>query len=310
MASIYSIPDRTYSDRNPQDEGLRPSWEANPGFVNPGHKTVFAETKDIPGWQMPGDSYKLYELGFFAGNAILEIGTFGGRSAVVELKGALSNPERKQRPQFFGVDILQESIVRTFGSMKAHGVDEFALLYCGTLRQFVTEVPVNPTMVFVDGDHAYDGVKEDTAALSDLLRPNVPVLFHDFLNAENDTGAYGVRRAAQEWEEAGFVTFKGAFGCSGLFVTTEKCRGLNPPIRPEEFEEYRGRFSFKPLENPPQRPLQRRLVDRCLLREHYHAVGVSPPKFPRRLAETIARSGPAGRAAIDAAVQIKHRIFG
>jgi len=309
VTSTYSIPDLTYSDRHPQDEGLRPSWEANPGFVNPGHKSVFAETKDIPGWQMPGDSYKLYELGFFAGDAILEIGTFGGRSAVVELKGALSNPARAQRPQFFGVDILQESIVRTFGSMKAHGVDEFALLYCGSLRQFVAEVPVNPTMVFVDGDHAYEGVNEDTAVLSDLLRPNVPVLFHDFLNAENDTGAYGIRRAAQEWEKAGFVRFKGAFGCSGLFVTTEKCVGRNTPIRPEEFEEYRRQFSFEPFENPPQRSLQRRLVDRCLLREHYHAVGVSPPKFPRRLAEVIARSGPAGRAAIDAAVQIKHRIF-
>jgi len=310
MASTYSVPDLTYADRKPRDEGLRPSWKANPGFVNPGHNRVFAETKDIPGWQTPGDSYKLYELGFFGGDAILEIGTFGGRSAVVELKGALSNPARKQSPQFFGVDILQESIVRTFGSMKAHSVEEFALLYRGSLRQFAADVPVNPTMVFVDGDHAYEGVKDDTAVLSDLLRPDVPVLFHDFLNAENDTGAYGVRRAAQEWEKAGFVTFIGAFGCSGLFLTTAKCRGLNSVMSPEEFEEYRGRFSFKPIETPPQRSLQGRLVDRCLLRNRYHAVGVSPPKFRRRLAEAVATSGPAGRAAIDAVVRIKHRVFG
>jgi hypothetical protein len=309
MAFMGSVPDRTYPERAPCDDGLRPSWQANPGFVNPGHASIFEETKDIPGWQMPGDSYKLYEMGFFAGDAILEIGTFGGRSAVVELKGALSNPARKTKPQFFGVDILHESIVRTFNSLKAHGVDEFALLYCGSLRAFAADVPVNPTMVFVDGDHAYEGVKDDTEVLSDLLRANVPVLFHDFLNSENDTGAYGVRRAASEWESDGFVTFQGAFGCSGLFLTTNKCRGRNPFMSEQQFRTYRGKY-FQPAETPAERPVATRFVDRCLLRERYRAAGINPPRFSRRLAETIARAGPAGRLVTDTAVRIKHRLLG
>jgi hypothetical protein len=309
MALMFSVPDQVYSDRNPHDDGFRPSWRANPGFVNPDHVTVFEETRDIPGWQMPGDSYKLYEMGFFAGDAILEIGTFGGRSAVVELKGALSNPVRKAKPQFFGVDILQESIVRTFNSLKAHGVDEFALLYCGSLRQFTADVPVNPTMVFVDGDHVYEGVKDDTEVLSDLLRANVPILFHDFLNPENDTGAYGVRRAAQEWEREGFVTFLGAFGCSGLFLTTSKCRGRNPSMSAQQFRTYRGRF-YQPPQCFTEPSLAARLVDRCLMRDRYLAAGVNPPRFSRRLAETIAGTGPAARLVTDIAVRIKHRLIG
>jgi hypothetical protein len=306
---MASIPDQTYLDRNLRGDGLRPSWSANPGFVNAGHQSIFEETREIPGWQLPGDSYKLYEMGFFAGDTILEIGTFGGRSAVVEIKGALSNAARKSKLQFFGVDILHESIVRTFNSLKVHGVDELALLYCGSLRQFAKEVPVNPTMVFVDGDHAYDGVKDDTEVLSDLLAPNVPVLFHDFLNAENDAGAYGVRRAASEWENAGFVTFMGAFGCSGLFLTTSKCRGSNPTMTDVQFEAYRSRF-MQPVESWIERSLATRVADKCLLRDRYRAAGVSPPKFSRRFAETVARSGAPGRLLTHTAVSIKHRIIG
>jgi Methyltransferase domain len=145
-------------------------------------------------------------------------------------------------------------------------------------------------MVFVDGDHRYEGVKDDIEVLSDLLRPNVPVLFHDFLNEETDTGAYGVRRAACEWEEAGFVAFKGAFGCSGLFLTTAKCRGRNPGLSPQSFREHRDRLP-KPVDADTR-------VGKLLLR------------FSRRVAETIARSGPAGRACVDAMVHIKHRLLG
>ena len=59
---------------------------------------MFAETKDIPGWQAVEDTYKLYEMAYFAGDVILELGVYGGRSSVVQLKGALSNPRRAHRP--------------------------------------------------------------------------------------------------------------------------------------------------------------------------------------------------------------------
>jgi hypothetical protein len=101
-------PDKRYVDR--KDSSLRPSWRASSKYVNSNHKEIFDQTKHLPGWQMEGDSYKLYEMGYFAGDVILEIGTFGDRSAVVELRGVLSNQNRAIKPQIFGIDVNINSI--------------------------------------------------------------------------------------------------------------------------------------------------------------------------------------------------------
>lgn len=230
-------PDRCYPDR--KDFSVRPSWSANPGYVDEGHRRVFEETKDIPGWQMEGDSYKLYEMAYFAGEVILELGVYGGRSAVVELKGALSNPARKRKPQLYALDLDPAAIHRSHESLKAFGVADFALLYQGDVDTFMAEFPIQPTMVFVDADHRYEGVKQDLAALSRLLSPGVPVLCHDYSNPENDTGEYGVRRAATEWEASGDVEFWGGFGCAALFVTTQRCRGRMTRMSDEVFAQRR-----------------------------------------------------------------------
>src|SRR5262245_12077163 len=68
----------------------RPSWGGHAQHLNAEHATVWAATKDLPGWQDVNDSKKLYEMAFVNGAVILEIGVYGGRSAVVELRGALS----------------------------------------------------------------------------------------------------------------------------------------------------------------------------------------------------------------------------
>ena len=231
-------PDLSYPDR--KDISVRPSWSANPGYLNEGHRRVFEETKDIPGWQAYADSYKLYEMAYFAGDVILELGVYGGRSAVVELKGALSNPTRTRRPQLFGLDLDPSAIQRSYDSLKAFGVADDALLFQGTIEKFMAEFSIRPTMVFLDADHTYASVKQDLDALSGLLSPGVPVLCHDYTNAENDTGEYGVRRAATEWEESGHAEFRGAFGCAALFVTTARYRGPMVRMSDEVFAQRRA----------------------------------------------------------------------
>ena len=74
-------------------------------------------------------------------------------------------------------------------------------------------------MVFLDGDHTYTGVVADLQTLSGYLRAGTPVLVHDFLNPDNDTGKLGVKKACQEWEAAGHGRFMGCFGCCALYVT-------------------------------------------------------------------------------------------
>jgi hypothetical protein len=230
-------PDRAYPDR--QDRSIRPSWAANPDYLDDQHRRIFDETKDIPGWQAEGDSYKLYEMAYFAGDVILELGVFGGRSAVVELRGALANPARIKRPQFFGLDVDPEAIQRSYGTLKAFGLQDHAILYQGDLQAFMADFSIRPTMVFVDADHRYEGVKKDLDTLSGLLAPGVPVLLHDWSNPENDRGEYGVRQASQEWEDSGHVTFQGSFGCSGFFLTTSRCSGPEPRMPDADFAERR-----------------------------------------------------------------------
>lgn len=231
---MTNMPDKKYSDR--KDNSLRPSWSDNSGYINEEHRSIFGRTKDIPGWQMEGDTYKLYEMAYYAGAVILEIGTFGGRSAVVEICGALSGPSV---PQFFGIDVDINSIGRTYQTVKEFNLADYAFLYHGSLDQFMNGYSIHPTMCFVDGDHLYDGVKRDLLLLSKILSPGVPVLCHGFLNPENDTGEYGVRQAATEWEEEGYAKFYGVFGCSALFVTTDKCIGKGETLTTEEFAKQR-----------------------------------------------------------------------
>src|SRR4051794_27816390 len=85
----------------------RPSWSGAEGYLNDEHAGVWEACKDIPGWQAPGDSAKLYEMAYHSGAVILEIGTYGGRSAVVELRGALRARHDRggPAPQYFGLDV-------------------------------------------------------------------------------------------------------------------------------------------------------------------------------------------------------------
>jgi glycosyltransferase involved in cell wall biosynthesis len=213
-----STPDLIHAGKEAEDGDYRPSWSGVKDFVNDQHKAIFDETSALPGWQMPGDTLKLYELGYFAGDVILEIGTYGGRSATVELRGALANPKRTQSPKFYGVDIDPGSIARTRQTLVDEKLDHYCHLYLGVLEGFLKRWKIIPTMVFVDGDHRYEGIAADIRLLAQMLPGGTPVLFHDFLNPENQEGSYGVRKAVEEWIQSGDVRLAGFSGCSALVV--------------------------------------------------------------------------------------------
>lgn len=203
-------------------ERHRPSWPAEAGFLNEEHAQIFAQTSHLPGWQAAGDSFKLFEMGWQAGDVILEIGPFGGRSALAALRGALANRDRTLRPQYFGIDIDADSIARTRASLASEMLGDYCHLFHGNLKEFAERWRITPTMVFLDGDHTYAGVASDLALLSKYLRAGTPVLVHDFLIAADDKDKIGVNRAATEWEKQGRGRFLGCFGCSALYVTQQQ----------------------------------------------------------------------------------------
>ncbi len=250
------MPDRPYA----------PSWSGAPEFLGGEHQQIHAATAHLPGWQDPPDSQKLYEIAYHSGSVILEVGVYGGRSAVVELRGALAGAAARGSPdpQHFGVDIDPGFFDRAARTLAEAGLAERCLLYHGDLRRFLREVPIVPTMVFVDGDHSYEGVRADLETLRSVLAPGTPVLCHDYWGIE------GVRRAVNELVAAGDFEAVGAFAGSVLLTARAAsahalgARGLSP----ETFAEVRaalwGRYESRTVpmlrrdrHNTPVRDLTR-----------------------------------------------------
>ncbi len=216
---------------DPADNRYTPSWEgvdalSGPsGFISEEHQGIHEATKDLPGWQSPGDSQKLYEAAYFSGAVILEIGVFGGRSAVVELRGALAAQKAHggPKPQYFGVDPDLNAYSRTQATLKAQGLAERALVYIGDLRQFLAEIPIVPTMVFVDGSHEFEGVWADLECLSRWLVPGTAVMCHDYMNPE-----VPVKPAIDEWVARGAYDLIGVSDNTAVLRATDLCQGSVP----------------------------------------------------------------------------------
>lgn len=185
-------------------------------FINAEHARIFELTSAIPGWQLPGDSELLFEVAHKSGDVILEIGTYAGRSAVAALKGTIS---AGRRPVYYGVDINPTAIDNTTKTLKKFGLEKNAILFQGTITSFLKRFYISPSMVFVDGDHKYEGVKSDLLSLSAVLRAGTPIVCHDYLNPETP----GVKLAVDEWINAGWAASARTDGCSILLIASSKC---------------------------------------------------------------------------------------
>lgn len=227
----------------------RPSWPSDDTFVNEEHRGIYEATKHLSGWQAPGDSEKLYEMAFHSGAVILEIGVFAGRSAVVELRGALAGAKSRDEPapQYYGLDVSIGAVAKGRATLAEAGLLRHALLFHGDLAHFHRELPITPTMVFVDGSHRYPYVWSDLALLRRFLAPGTPVLCHDYAGIED------VRRAVNEWVASGWYQAAGCFGCSALLVASPRCGGRARGLPAECFaatasalgERYKGVLARK-----------------------------------------------------------------
>src|SRR5262249_34698793 len=105
------------------DVTFRRSWSSEPGYINQQHAAIWHSTEDIPGQRLPADSEKLYEMAYYSGAIIREIGTCCGRSAVVELRGALAARVQGHMapPQFYGIDISLDAITQTYQTLYRRG---------------------------------------------------------------------------------------------------------------------------------------------------------------------------------------------
>ena len=78
-------------------------------------------------------------------------------------------------------------------------------------------------LLFIDGDHSYDGVKKDFALYSPLVKREGIIAFHDIAPSPNDSGKNGVPKfwveIRKEYRHQKFVEdWQGGFGIGLLFV--------------------------------------------------------------------------------------------
>ena len=207
--------------------------------------SIYNDVKDIGGWLLPEEATALYELAHQFGDVILEVGTFRGRSATVLVKGALSK-HRQQPPQLFSLDINPKSKL-VAREILGRRLSKRAIFFHGTLSDFRRQFPITPTMAFIDGDHSYEGVAADLAELSTLLPPNIPVVFHDYLNPNTP----GVATAVDGWCKKGSAAKVRTFGCSVEVRTTTLCTGQNRAYSEAAFSTARredvSRLSFREI---------------------------------------------------------------
>jgi len=173
----------------------------------------------IPGWMLPEDAEKLYELAQAADGPVLEIGTYRGRSAVLM---ALAMRDAGQKAPLYSIDVDRTAQHAAAVAARARGLTDRIVLIRGTLAAFARAYPqLRPALTFVDGDHTEAGVERDLAVLETLVPAGGCLLFHDFTDPRNDDpqcDEIAVRPTVLRSWVAEQCEFNGEFGCCGLFT--------------------------------------------------------------------------------------------
>lgn len=200
----------------------------------------------VPGWESPNEENKLIELARLIpdGGLIVEIGGEYGRSASQFLYATQGKDIKVVTVDLFPTDhhvagdlfaamhlnIIEAKLdthrhVQIKGSSwevgqgwKGHGID----------------------LLFIDGDHTYEGVRKDIEAWVKFVKPGGIVAFHDYAIDENSHYLHHeVKKAVDEWVSNSFSPI-GQTDSLVLFA-----RRLDEPEIVAEKQ-----FGSRPVDNP------------------------------------------------------------
>jgi predicted O-methyltransferase YrrM len=179
----------------------------------------------IEGWLLPADASKLYELAYFAGGDVLELGTYKGLSTAVLARAVF---ESGRNSSILTVDLNASSSIdgsANLDRLKIDGRERVRFLTADAI-QFVAELGRmgrKYSFAFVDHSHRYEHMRETCHVLHQIMEPGSFVLFHDYndpRNADESNEDYGVYQGVHEGLKPGAFEFWGIYGCTGLFRRT------------------------------------------------------------------------------------------
>jgi len=191
-----------------QHEKLGTARRNSNGFIDIG----------LYGLLSPTDALKLYELTYFCGGDVLELGTGYGLSAFIEAQAShaagLDN-------EIVTIEILPDRVaIAQKRLLSKHGCERVRFI-CGNYIHVLKEMERSFKFVFVDHSHDFDNVYWLCKNyLAKVMEPGAFVLFHDFndpRNPDKEHKDYGVYQGVQGGLDASRFEFWGIYGCAGLF---------------------------------------------------------------------------------------------
>lgn len=151
---------------------------------------------DVDGWLTEQEGRELAELA--AGKMVLEIGSYCGRSTICLAQKARA---------VYAVDpfdgratpVPADTLPTFRRNLQRYGVDDRVTPIRGTSAEVLPDRAPVFDVVFVDGNHAYEAVREDIRLARTVLRPGGLLVFHDYASACDP----GVKQAVDEMLAAG-----------------------------------------------------------------------------------------------------------
>jgi len=158
-----------------------------------------ARVAAVDGQLTEPEAQLLYDLARDAdGGCIVEIGTLHGKSTVALALGAQAG----RKPKVYGIDpfvTFTGSLGRTFTpaekivlfqNLLMAGVVEHVWLLQTTSEQAARGFEEPVALLWVDGDHSYEGVKRDFEAWAPHVIPGGTLAFHDSLSPRMGVGRF------------------------------------------------------------------------------------------------------------------------
>jgi predicted O-methyltransferase YrrM len=194
---------------NQQHRGLVSRIDAN-GMIDIG----------VEGWLLPADALKLYELVYFCGGDVLELGTYRGLSASVCIQ---ASEAAGLRNVIVSIDLSPDEIERARSNLAGKpGFEKvhFFAVEGGKAVRDLAHAKRMFSFAFIDHSHTYEHVYEVCRSLHRVVKLGAFVLFHDFndpRNAAPDAPDYGVYQGVLDGLDQRRFEFWGIYGCTGLF---------------------------------------------------------------------------------------------
>lgn len=173
---------------------------------------------EIEGWLRREDAAKLYEMAYFAGGDIVELGTSRGLSAFIM---AQAIKDAGKSDDVHTVDMLEDRCSAARKRMAARDVRNI-FIHCAEGAAFLRDLVKRRKkfrFAFIDHSHHYAPVREACTLLDQVLERGSFVGFHDFCDTRNfkvHPDDFGVYQAVTDGLPPSFE-FYGAFGCMSLY---------------------------------------------------------------------------------------------